>query len=148
MPITQQPKLAAALLDVCAAVTYEDFADASLRFCRAAVPHKAAEVQLNYLDFYADEALLVRGDFATKRNRAPEEIAHRLRATAPVKDWVVQRRAQVYRGQGQTLPAAAALEKTELFRGIMVPEGWHDFLGMAFHRGPTIDSTIFVNRAF
>ena len=148
MALTQNPPLAAALLDVCAAVTYEDFADAAVRFCRVAVPHKGAEVMLNYLDFDADEALLVRGHFPTKRYRTDEERQIRRRATSPVNDWVVQHHTKVYRGQGQILPAAGVLEKSELFREIMVPEGWHDFLGMAFRSGPTIDSTIFINRGF
>jgi hypothetical protein len=146
MSLTHCPPLAAALLDVCAAVTYEDFADAAVRFCRVAVPHQNAEVMLNYLDFDADEALLVRGHFPSKRYRTPEEKERRIRATAPVNDWVVSRQAKVYRGHGQILPEAGVLEKSELYREIMVPEGWHDFLGMAFRSGPTIDSTIFINR--
>lgn len=146
MALTQNPLLATALLDVCAAVTYEDFADAAVRFCRVAVPHQNAEVMLNYLDFDADEALLVRGHFPTKRYRTPEEKERRIRATTPVNDWVVSHQAKVYRGHGQILPEASVLEKSELYREIMVPEGWHDFLGMAFRSGPTIDSTIFINR--
>lgn len=148
MALTQNPQLAAALVEVCAAVTYEDFADAAVRFCRVAVPHQNIEVMLNYLDFDADEALLVRGHFPTKRRRTTEDRETRLRLTTPVNDWVVKHRAKVYRGQGQILPPADILEKSELHREIMVPEGWHDFLGMAFRSGPTIDSTIFVNRGF
>ncbi|PTX91467.1 helix-turn-helix transcriptional regulator [Opitutus sp. ER46] len=151
MLLTRQPALATALLDVCAAVTYEDFADAAVKFCRTAVPHTGGEVFLNYLDFEVDteQALIVRSDFPTKRGRTPEERAFRQEHAQIVGAYFERHpNTQVYRGQNQTLPALAELEKTIWFQEVMVPEGWHDFLGMSFRTGPIVHSSLFINRAF
>ena len=148
MFFTQHPTLATPLLDVCAAVTYEDFADAAVRFCRVAVPHKGGEVLLSYLDFDADEALVIRSNFPTKRARTHEERIERQRAVKPVESYIHRHVSNVYRGQNHVFPPMRELEKTRLFKEYMLPEGWHDFLGMSFRTGSKIDSTLFVNRAF
>jgi DNA-binding CsgD family transcriptional regulator len=151
MLLSRHPELTAALLDVCAAVTYEDFADAAVRFCRTAVPHTGGEVFLNYLDFDAntDHALLVRSQFPTKRARTPEERASRQEHSRLVGDFLERHpETRVYRGQNHTLPPMAELEKTVWFKEFMVPEGWHDFLGMSFRSGVVVHSSLFVNRAF
>jgi len=137
-----------AVLDVCAAVTYEDFADAAVKFCRVAVPHKSGEVMLSYLDFDSDQALITLSDFTTKRARTREELIERQRASGLVNEYMERHKPMVYRGQGQVLPPMEELEKTAWFRDFMVPEGWHDFLGMGFFTGAVVDSTLFVNRAF
>lgn len=151
MLATDRPELFSALLAVCAAVTYEDFADAAVKFCRVAVPHTGGEVFLNYLDFDAntDRALLVRSQFPTKRARTPEERAWRQENMQLVGAFFEKHPdTRVYRGQNHTLPPLPELEKTVWFKEFMVPEGWHDFLGMAFRSGPIVHSSLFVNRAF
>lgn len=151
MDLIHNSNLTTALLDVSAAVTYEDFADAAVKFCRIAVPHTGGEVFLNYLDFDIDpqEALLVRSHFPTKRARTPEERAWRINSFQAVGHYFDKTPdIRVYRGTDQALPPRKELEKTEWFNEFMVPEGWHDFLGMSFRAGPVIHSTLFVNRAF
>jgi DNA-binding CsgD family transcriptional regulator len=143
------PELAAALLDVCSAVTYDDFANAAVNFCVRTVPHTAGEVLLNYVDFDADanRALVVRNRFPTKLARTPEERKMRQKLIRFVgRHFERFPETTVYRGQAMTIPSGRALEKTDWFKHIMLPEGWHDFLGMHFRVAGRHHSTIFINR--
>jgi len=147
--VAKNPELAAALLDVCAALTYDDFATAAVNFCVRNVPHTAGEVLLNYVDFDIDanRALVVRSRFPTKLARTGEERKMRQKLIRFVGRYFERfPETVVYRGQNQTLPAGRELERSDWFKHIMVPEGWHDFLGMHFRADGREHSTIFINR--
>ena len=146
--LLSSPELVSSLLETSSAVSYEDLSRAAERFCQRAVRHTHGEVLLGYVDFRADNAILVRSNFPTKIGRTAEE--RRFRADlSPVAVFMdLHPETRVYRGRGHTLPPLRELLKSDWHRHVMEPEGWHDFLGMCF-RSPkgAVDSSVFVNRA-
>lgn len=142
------PEIPSALLNVGAATNYDEFSSAVMTFLRETITFNAAEVRLRILDPRNDNAVHVASNFPAKRTRTAEELALRKRI-APAFDFMERNPATtVYRGQHQTLPAGRELERLQFFKEFMVPEGWHDNLGMAFWGKSGHESWIFVNRAF
>jgi len=142
------PELVSSLLEASSAVSYEDLSRAAERFCQRAVNHTYGEVLLSYVDFRADNAILVRSNFPTKIGRTAEERKFRKNLSPVAVFMDLYPETRVYRGRGHTLPPLKKLLRSDWHKHVMEPEGWHDFLGMCF-RSPKgeIDSSIFVNRA-
>ncbi len=142
------PDISRTLLRIGVAVNHEEFSAAVLEFFRETVVFNAAEVRLRIFDRKRDKAEHVDSLFPTKRTRTPEEMALRKRL-APIFGFVERNPATtVYRGQQQTLPPLPLLERMQFFKEFMVPEGWHDNIGMSFYDKSGPHSWIFLNRSF
>jgi DNA-binding CsgD family transcriptional regulator len=142
------PAASLALLRVGAATTYDEFSEAILGFLRQTVAFNAAEIRLRVYDRSRDSAIHVSGNFPAKHHRSPEELALRSRIAPTYAFMERNPTTTVYRGQNHTLPERRQLERLQFFNEFMVPEGWHDNLGMAFSDQFGPNSWIFVNRAF
>jgi DNA-binding CsgD family transcriptional regulator len=151
MHIINDPKLSSILLDVCAAVTYEDFANVAVDYCARVLPNSGGEVLLGYLDFDADNdrALVVRSRFPSKLARNVEEKKMRQQLSGFIGKYMETRPdIGVYRGQKGALGSLEQLKKSDWYKRIMVPEGWHDFVGMRFNENAVNHSNFFINRSF
>lgn len=151
MSLSNNPDLHSILLDVCAAVTYEDFANTAVAYCSKVLPSSGGEVLLGYVDFDedTDKALVVKSRFPTKLARTAEERKMRQRLSGFINETMDSNPdTKVYRGQQGVLGPLDRLKKSDWYKLIMVPEGWHDFVGMRFTENGVHHSNFFINRSF